>query len=38
VFWVTVDAGMPPGTVIKNEATLSDDANGSSASATTVVK
>jgi immune inhibitor A len=37
-FWVTVNKGTPSGTVITNEATLSDDALGSSASATTVVK
>jgi immune inhibitor A len=37
-FWVTVNEGTPSGTVITNEATLFDDANGSSASATTVVQ
>jgi immune inhibitor A len=37
-FWVTVNMGTPAGTEIKNEATLSDDALGSSASATTSVK
>ena len=37
-FWVTVDAGTPAGTVIQNNATLTDDTLGSSASATTVVK
>jgi len=37
-FLVTVNPGTPAGTVIKNEAKLSDDALGSSASATTVVK
>ena len=37
-FWVTVNKGTPSGTVITNQATLYDDANGSSASATTVVK
>ena len=37
-FRVKVDAGTPTGTVITNAATLSDDASGSSASATTVVK
>ena len=36
-FWVTVNAGTPSGTVIKNEAELSDDTLGSSASATTTV-
>jgi len=38
VFSMIVNAGTPSGTVIANEATLDDDANGSSASATTVVK
>jgi immune inhibitor A len=37
-FKVKVDHGTPHGTVISNTATLSDDALGSSASATTVVK
>ncbi len=37
VFWVTVDAATPVGTVITNNATLSDDALGSSASATSTV-
>ena len=37
-FWVTVDAGTLAGTVIQNNATLTDDTLGSSASATTVVK
>ena len=38
VFLVKVNAGTPGGTVITNDATLSDDASGSSASATTTVK
>jgi immune inhibitor A len=38
VFSVKVNAGTPRGTVITNKATLSDDALGSSASVTTVVK
>jgi immune inhibitor A len=38
VFSVRVNAGTPSGTIITNMATLSDDALGSSASATTVVK
>jgi immune inhibitor A len=37
-FWVTVNADTPVDTVIQNSATLLDDANGSSASATTIVK
>ena len=37
-FWVAVNADTPSGTVIINEAKLFDDASGSSASATTVVK
>jgi hypothetical protein len=37
-FRVNVDRGTPHGTTITNAATLSDDALGSSASATTVVK
>ena len=37
-FFVTVNMGTQPGTVIMNEAFLSDDALGSSASATTIVK
>jgi immune inhibitor A len=37
-FWVKVNKHTAPGTVITNNATLSDDANGSSASATTIVK
>jgi uncharacterized repeat protein (TIGR01451 family) len=37
-FWVTVNNGTAAGTVIENEATLSDDTLGSSASATTIVK
>jgi uncharacterized repeat protein (TIGR01451 family) len=37
-FWVAVNADAPSGTVITNEAELFDDASGSSASATTVVK
>jgi immune inhibitor A len=36
--WVTVNAGTPRGTVIKNVATLYDDALGSSASATTKIR
>jgi hypothetical protein len=36
--WVTVNKDTPSGTVIKNVATLSDDALGSSASATTTIK
>ena len=38
VFTVTVNAGTPSGTVITNEATLTDDALGATASATTTVK
>jgi immune inhibitor A len=38
VFSVTVNAGTPSGTVIKNTATLTDDALGATASATTTVK
>jgi immune inhibitor A len=38
VFTATVNAGTPPGTIIKNDATLSDDALGSGASVTTAVK
>jgi hypothetical protein len=37
-FWVAVNADTPSGTVITNEAKLFDDASGSSASATTIVK
>lgn len=37
-FSVKVNAGTPAATVITNNATLTDDASGSSASATTVVK
>jgi immune inhibitor A len=37
-FWVKVNKGTPTGTEITNLATLSDDALGSSASATTIVK
>jgi uncharacterized repeat protein (TIGR01451 family) len=37
-FWVKVNKSTPLGTEITNEATLSDDALGSSASATTIVK
>lgn len=37
VFLVIVNRGTPSGTVIQNNATLSDDALGSSASATTIV-
>jgi len=37
-FWVTVNAGTPRRTVITNNATLTDDASGSSASARTTVK
>jgi immune inhibitor A len=36
-FWVTVNKDTPSGTLINNAATLSDDASGSSASATTTV-
>ena len=38
VFSVKVNAGTPAGTVITNNATLTDDASWSNASATTVVK
>ena len=38
VFSVKVNPGTPKGTKITNTATLSDDASGSSASATTMVK
>jgi immune inhibitor A len=37
-FWVKVNDGTPAGTVITNAATLLDDANGSNASAATIVK
>jgi immune inhibitor A len=37
-FWVSVNTDTPPGTEIKNTATVSDDALGSSASATTTIK
>ncbi len=37
-FWVKVNKGTPAGTEITNVATLSDDALGSSASVTTIVK
>jgi immune inhibitor A len=37
-FWVRVNDGTPAGTVITNAATLLDDANGSNASAATIVK
>jgi immune inhibitor A len=36
-FWVTVNAGTPAGTVIRNQAVLYDDALGSNASVTTVI-
>ena len=38
MFRVTVNAGTPSGTVITNVATLTDDALGATASATTTVK